>query len=843
VPTTIWSVAQPGEHAPLAHTVVRGAGLAGLGFFLTYTITLSSYVVFARLAPPKTFGTFAAAGILIAGATLFAESGMTAAVVQRRDRLEAAAATAFVSTLAGGALLSLLALLVSPAIGALFRSTRIGEVAAVLSPLLFLHAAPVVPAALLQRRMSLRPRLIVEPVAAVAQGVVTGIALASGLGVWGLVLGTYAWALTRAIALWSLAGWRPRIGQVSWTMWRELVRYARHLVASEALRESSGVGTTALVGRVLGTAPLGQFRYASRLATTGASLTTIGAYILFPALARIAPDEQRFRGAFRRSLRVAAIAIFPVSFMFLVLGEPIMVLVFGEVWRQAGRILMALSGITAAAALISVASETAKAVGRPYILPRIHALSGLLPIALIVAFLPFGPVGVGAAISIGSAIAAAYAITKAATLANVPLRQAWGELVSPAVASAVAAGLVAVLNHLFIDVAERPEAVGLGLLLVELILGAACYLIVLRKLSPEAASEIARVRRLLAPRLRPASRSHARELKLRPRLEHADLGKEQTPATVHAEPTFSIVMPAYNACATIAPAIESVLRQTRGDFELIVVNDGSTDETVARVEPYLADRRIRVISQPNLGLAGARNTAIAASRGTYVSLLDSDDLWLPQYLEVMAAALDADSTAGVAYTDAWVLDDVSRRIGRVSAMSPWHPPSTPEAPEQFLRALLEWGNYVFVGATIRRRVLADVGTFRTGVQGSEDYELWLRIAAHGYRFVRCPPNLAIYRWSAGQMSADVAAMLRNGREVFRIVAEEYDVPDDLRELARLRMHQQEQRLKTLNMQRPRRVPRLLRRPYRTLSRLRHFYLMPPSEVRKAFPDLARGDRA
>jgi len=218
-------VAQPGEQAPLTRTVVRGAGLASVGFFLTYTITLASYVVFARLAPPATFGSFAADGILVTGATLFAESGMTAAIVQWRGRLEVAAATACVSTLVGGVLLSILALALSPAVGVLFRSARIGEVAAALSGLLFLHAAPVVPGALLQRRMSLRPRLIVEPTAAAANGVVAGIGLSAGLGVWALVLGTYAWATSRTVLMWALARWRPAIENVSWTMWRELARY------------------------------------------------------------------------------------------------------------------------------------------------------------------------------------------------------------------------------------------------------------------------------------------------------------------------------------------------------------------------------------------------------------------------------------------------------------------------------------------------------------------------------------------------------------------------------------------------------------------------------------------
>lgn len=305
-----------------------------------------------------------------------------------------------------------------------------------------------------------------------------------------------------------------------------------------------------------------------------------------------------------------------------------------------------------------------------------------------------------------------------------------------------------------------------------------------------------------------------------------------TKTETETTPTFSVVVPAYNAARTIGAAIESVLAQTRDDFELIVVDDGSTDDTAARVEPYLRDQRVRLVTQPNCGQASARNTAIATTSGEYVSLLDSDDLWLPQYLDLMGSGLDDHPSAAVAYTDAWVLDDRTRRVARTTVLAPWHPPTVPSDPAGFLRALLEFGNFVFVGATIRRAVFDEVGLFRLGVEGSEDYEMWLRIAAHGYGFVRVDSPLAIYRRSPGQWTADPAATERSGNEVLRIVTEEYDVPDDMRELARQRLP-----MMRFPPRRPRRVPRLLKPAYEALSRVRHFYLRPPKQVRQAFPDL------
>jgi glycosyltransferase involved in cell wall biosynthesis len=299
------------------------------------------------------------------------------------------------------------------------------------------------------------------------------------------------------------------------------------------------------------------------------------------------------------------------------------------------------------------------------------------------------------------------------------------------------------------------------------------------------------------------------------------------------EPTFSILMPAYNAEATIDAAVRSVLRQTRSDFELIVVDDGSADGTAERVRQHGSDARVRLIRQPNAGQAQARNAALAIARGRFVCLLDSDDVWLPRYLEAMGETLDRHPEAAVAYTDAWVFHQEIGRIARRSVLQPVHPPTAPDGPEAFLRALLERGNFMFVGVTMRAAVFTDVGPFRLGVDGSEDYELWLRLAAHGYRFVRAPEMLAIYRRRPGQMTSRAEHMRAVADEVLRIVEEEYDVPEDVRELAGRRIPVSRVRPPG----RPRAMPQLVAPAYRALARLRWFYLRPPRPVREAYPDL------
>ena len=120
----------PEPAAGLTRTVVRGAGIAGLGFASTLALNFGFYLVLARLATPDDFGVLAAGSLSVGLGMVFAESGMLAAVIQRRDRVEEAANTAFVSTVLGGVALTLLALALAPLIGVVFDSHRIGEVAA-----------------------------------------------------------------------------------------------------------------------------------------------------------------------------------------------------------------------------------------------------------------------------------------------------------------------------------------------------------------------------------------------------------------------------------------------------------------------------------------------------------------------------------------------------------------------------------------------------------------------------------------------------------------------------------------------------------------------------------------
>lgn len=486
----------------LTMTVIRGVGLAGSGFVLSQTLTFAFYVALARLATPRDFGLFAAGSILAGAGMMFAESGMLAAVIQRKDRVEEAASTAVVATVVGGLFFSLIALVLSPVVGLFFQSHEVTLVAAALSGWVFLRSAMIVPGALMQRRFSFLRRVIVEPAGIIAFGVVAVIATANGMGVWGLVLGTYASAAVASVLSWALVRWWPKLRLASFQMWRELAGYGRHVLASEVVRRVGDVVPVALLGRFVGAAALGQFRYGVRIAMLPQmAVMEAGSYVLFPAFARIATEGERLRKAFVRTFRWMTMTTIPVGLALFPLSVPLAVLVFGERWREAGEAAMAMCAYPGARSVVSIAAETFKATGHPEILPRMHMLSACLAALLMLAMLPFGLLGIAAAVSLSSIGVAAYAIRGVHLVTEIPVRRMLSEIWPPAVAAIIMAGSVYGLELFVIDAESRGTALGLALLAAEAALVAAIYLAALAALAPRMARDFTGLTRVARDRL------------------------------------------------------------------------------------------------------------------------------------------------------------------------------------------------------------------------------------------------------------------------------------------------------------------------------------------------------
>lgn len=185
------------------------------------------------------------------------------------------------------------------------------------------------------------------------------------------------------------------------------------------------------------------------------------------------------------------------------------------------------------------------------------------------------------------------------------------------------------------------------------------------------------------------------------------------------KPEISIIMPCYNAAAHIGASIDSVLMQHFADFELIVVNDGSTDDSPEILRGF-DDPRIRLIDQANAGVIAARNRGLAEAQGEYVAFLDSDDTMDPDFLQLLRDALRRHPEACLAYCG-WQNLGLPGRRGE-----PFVPPDY-EGPHK-LERLLESCRWPIHAALVRRSEVESAGGFDPAFPTAEDYWLWLRIA-------------------------------------------------------------------------------------------------------------------
>jgi glycosyltransferase involved in cell wall biosynthesis len=305
-------------------------------------------------------------------------------------------------------------------------------------------------------------------------------------------------------------------------------------------------------------------------------------------------------------------------------------------------------------------------------------------------------------------------------------------------------------------------------------------------------------------------------------------------------PAVSVVVPAHNAGRTISRTLRSILAQTLRDFEVVVVDDGSTDETATRVaELQEGDPRIRLVRQENRGAAAARNAGIVASSGRYTAFVDSDDLLLPRFLELSTKELDASPNAGIAFSDVWVFDDVIKRIHRATLFASQTPPLPLPADSLEVFRLLLRDNFIPSVITARLAALKHVGGYNESLVSTEDWELSLRIVAHGYGVVRLPRPAAIWRDRQGSMSSDRVRLQKGVLDVYRLVLAQYELEDDARRTAEQELAAAQARLTALRMQPPRSfVGKLLSGVKQRVLRRRRFHTRVPREIADAFPDLS-----
>jgi glycosyltransferase involved in cell wall biosynthesis len=260
--------------------------------------------------------------------------------------------------------------------------------------------------------------------------------------------------------------------------------------------------------------------------------------------------------------------------------------------------------------------------------------------------------------------------------------------------------------------------------------------------------------------------------------EYPHISEEASSKKVNREnpPAISILMPTFNRANFVDRAIQDIQKQTFQSWELIIINDGSTDSTRSTVEKYLNDSRIRYVEHPHRGLSGSRNAGLRLAKGTYLAFHDDDDLWLPERLQVGYDWLQTHPQHAFVYSPVIIQSQSKRTI---------YPESIKRSN---LVTLVNSCEIQVCSITLRKDLIQHVGFFNEKIEMCEDYDLWLRIASE-YEFGCIPTILAEYHIHSDNMSQNNYQLYNGMRNVLSNLRETAlaDVPHSMfnRRMARL----------------------------------------------------------
>ena len=234
----------------------------------------------------------------------------------------------------------------------------------------------------------------------------------------------------------------------------------------------------------------------------------------------------------------------------------------------------------------------------------------------------------------------------------------------------------------------------------------------------------------------------------------------------------SVIIPTYNREKFVGRAIESVLNQTYKDYEIIVVDDGSMDNTKSVLAQF--DNKIQYVYQENHGISGARNRGIQESKGEYIAFLDSDDVWIPEKLTIQVDILNKNRNVGLVYSKLAILDEKGKKCG----MKPEE-----NTGRNFLELIKIGGDIPTSAVMVRRECFDKVGLFDNTLPPMEDFDMWLRISRFYDIYEITGRILANYYWHDGQITSNKIKVydgtVRLQKKIYRNYKDLPNVPVEL----------------------------------------------------------------
>jgi O-antigen/teichoic acid export membrane protein/glycosyltransferase involved in cell wall biosynthesis len=614
----------PGDH--VRRLAVRGAGATLASSALGLAIQVGSTMILARLLAPRDFGLLTMVTTFSLLLANFGLNGFTEAILQADDIDERLVSNLFWINLGVGLLLTIGFAASGSLLGRFYGDPHVARIAVGVSATIFITSISVQHLALLKRAMCFSAVSANDVVARVVSVVVSILLGRAGWGYWALVVGAIALSLSTSIGAWCLCRWVPGLPRRA-AGTRSLVQFGMNAYGRFSINYFARNVDNLLVGWRFGSVSLGYYKKAYDLFALSASQSTAPlTSVAVAALSRLKGNPAKYRQFFLSALAVTAFVGMGLAADLTLIGKDLIRLLLGPGWEPAGRIFTFFGPGIGVMLIYYMNGWIHLSIGRADRWLRWGIIEVVVTVLLFVMALPWGAVGIAVAWTVSFWILTIPAFWYAGKPIGLGIRPVLATVWKYALAALVAGSLCAgLIRKIPVVVSASGSAGAVTRVAVISISLAALYLatviLMYRGFTPF--REIASLLRE-APALRKLSASLPG---LAVVSDHETLTRH-TAVDSDVNPLVSILIPAFNAQEWIADTIRSAMAQTYEPKEIIVVDDGSTDQTLAIAQAFSSER-IRVVTQENQGASAARNKALSLSFGDYIQWLDADDLLAP----------------------------------------------------------------------------------------------------------------------------------------------------------------------------------------------------------------------
>jgi O-antigen/teichoic acid export membrane protein/glycosyltransferase involved in cell wall biosynthesis len=730
----------PDSGGELRRLAVRGAGATLFAGGVTLAIQVIATMVLARLLTPTDFGLVAMVTTFSLLLVNFGFNGLTEAIVQSEKIDHALASTLFWINLAAGILLTVGFAATGSLIARFYHNPNVRGVTVGISLTILATSISVVHLALLKRAMQfshISLNDICARVVAVAVSVILGV---MGFGYWALVAGAVAVPLSTTIGAIIMCPWMPGIPRrVAGT--GSMLQFAIHTYGNFLVNYFSRNTDNLLVGWRFDAQSLGYYKKAYDLFALSASQFVSSLTVVVVAtLSRVKPTSNQYRRYLLAAMTVMAFVSMGLAADLTLVGRDLIRLLLGAKWEPAGRIFTYFGPGIGIMILYYTHGWIHLSIGRADRWFRWAIVEFIVTGSAFLVGLHWGPVG----IAVGWTVSFWLLTLPAIWYAGKPIGLGIAPVLSVIwryVTAAVIAGILTLLiMQLFPSLAVVPGAHG-ALIRLMVVSGfvVSLYLssVVLLHGGFEPIYQVAGLfREMVQSRRRgtlpvdvPYGRTSDGEYD----------GPFKSSFSSEAMPLVSILIPAYNAEEWIADTIRSAIAQTWPRIEIIVVDDGSTDQTVAIARQF-EPQGVRVVEQKNQGASAARNRAFSVSRGDYIQWLDADDLLAPDKIARQMQAVEQGADKLVLFSSPWAHFMYRPYRAQFAPTELWHDLS----PVEWLLRKMGQNLYMQTATWLVSRELTEAaGPWDIRLLGDDDGEYFCRvlIASKGVRFV---PEAKVY---------------------------------------------------------------------------------------------------